>query len=106
MAQDFEEKRLNELALRAKYGSSAVFTRFLEPSLEKTVRHAAAQADVQAAFFGGYEGSERSVLGLWFYDEPDDAQFPVTALEITFRAADISSRVRTRQAPTPCSSAN
>ena len=39
-------------------------------------------------FFGGYEGSERSVLGLWFYDEPDDAQFPVTALEITFRAAD------------------
>ena len=39
-------------------------------------------------FFGGYEGSERSVLGLWFYEEPEDAQFPVSALEITFRNAD------------------
>ena len=39
-------------------------------------------------FFGGYEGAERTVLGLWFYEEPSDDEFPVSALEITFRAAD------------------
>ena len=37
-------------------------------------------------FYGGYEDSERKVLGLYFYDEIED--FPVTALEITFRKAD------------------
>ena len=37
-------------------------------------------------FFGGYQDSERKVLLLYFYEEIDD--FPVTALEITFRKAD------------------
>ena len=39
-------------------------------------------------FFGGYEGAERTVLGLWFYEEPSDSDFPGAALEITFRTAD------------------
>lgn len=38
------------------------------------------------SFFGGYENSERKVLGL-FYDEPD-GNFPVSALEFTFRSCD------------------
>lgn len=38
------------------------------------------------SFFGGYEGSERKVLGLYFYEEIKE--FPVSALEITFRKAD------------------
>ncbi|MEE1319695.1 MAG: YlmH/Sll1252 family protein [Ruminococcus sp.] len=38
------------------------------------------------SFFGGYENSERRVLGL-FFDEPDD-NFPVSALEFTFRTCD------------------
>ena len=37
-------------------------------------------------FFGGFEDCERAVLGLWFYDEIKD--FPITALEITFRKMD------------------
>lgn len=37
-------------------------------------------------FFGGYDDCERAVLGLWFYDEIKE--FPVSALEITFRKAD------------------
>lgn len=37
-------------------------------------------------FFGGYDDSERKILGLYFYDEID--VFPVTPLEITFRKAD------------------
>ena len=38
------------------------------------------------SFYGGYEGSERKVLGVYFYDEIEE--FPVTALEITFRKSD------------------
>lgn len=82
MAQDFEEKRLNELALRAKYGGNAVFTRFLEPSLEKTVRYAAAQADVQAAFFGGYEGAERRIAAFYQWEAPDESEYPLSCIEI------------------------
>ena len=37
-------------------------------------------------FYGGYDDCERAVLGLWFYDEIEE--YPVSALEITFRKAD------------------
>lgn len=37
------------------------------------------------SFFGGYESSERKVLGL-FYD--DSADFPVTALQFSYRKCD------------------
>lgn len=37
-------------------------------------------------FFGGYDDCERAVLGLWFYDEI--VEYPVSALEITYRKAD------------------
>lgn len=39
-------------------------------------------------FFGGYEGAERRVLCLWFDSQPDDAEFPVDALEFSFRKSD------------------
>jgi RNA-binding protein YlmH len=38
-------------------------------------------------FFGGYENSERKVLGL-FYDEVDTTAFPVSALEFKYRKCD------------------
>ena len=38
------------------------------------------------SFFGGYENSERKVLGL-FFDEPDN-NFPISALEFIFRSCD------------------
>ena len=84
MAQDFETKRLNELALRAKYGSNAVFTRFLEPSLENTVRFAAAQAEVKAAFFGGYEGAERRIAAFYPWEAPDESEYPLSCIEINW----------------------
>ena len=37
-------------------------------------------------FDGGYDGSERKMLALWYYDEPE--RFPMSALEISFRKAD------------------
>lgn len=38
-------------------------------------------------FFGGYEQSERKVLGL-FYDDPDESEFPVSAIVFKFRKCD------------------
>ena len=48
------EKRLNELALRAKHTGRACFTRFLEPSALPAVNAAAAHAGVEVALWGGY----------------------------------------------------
>ena len=59
--QELEKKRLNELALRARYSGAACFTRFLEPALERAARFAAAQAEVQIAFYGGFDGAERRI---------------------------------------------
>ena len=86
MAQDFEEKRLNELALRAKFGANAVFTRFLEPSAENTARRAAAQAEVQIAFSGGYEGAERRIAAFYRWEAPEEREYPLTCLEIKWNA--------------------
>lgn len=82
MPQDFEARRLNELALRAKYGSNAVFTRFLEPSLENTVRSAAAQAEVKAAFSGGYGGAERRIAAFFRWETPQEDMYPLSCIEI------------------------
>lgn len=38
------------------------------------------------SFYGGYESAERKVLCLDFYE--DNAEFPISALEFKFRAAD------------------
>jgi len=86
MAQDFEEKRLNELALRAKFGSLPVFTRFLEPSAENAARHAAAQAEVQIAFSGGYDGAERRIAAFYRWDAPEEWEYPLSCLEIKWNA--------------------
>ena len=59
--QELILKRLQELALRAKYASAPAFTRFLEPSLERAALSAAARAEVHAAFFGGYGDAERRI---------------------------------------------
>lgn len=86
MAQDFDVRRLNELALRAKYGSGTVFTRFLEPSLERDARSIAAQIGVQIAFFGGYEDAERKIAAFYPFDRPSDGEYPIICLEIGWNA--------------------
>lgn len=39
------------------------------------------------SFFGGFDGSERKMLGL-FFNEPDKAEFPISAIEFSFRSCD------------------
>lgn len=80
--QEITLKRLQELALRAKYASAPAFTRFLEPSLERAVLTAAAHAEVRAAFFGGYEGAERRIAAFWAEDAPAEQDYPLCCLEL------------------------
>lgn len=86
MAQDLELRRLNELALRAKFGSDAVFTRFLEPSIERDAGSIAAQTGVRIAFFGGYEDAERKIAAFYVDECPEDYQYPVVCLKINWNA--------------------
>lgn len=38
-------------------------------------------------FFGGYDDSERKMLGL-FFDEPSTSMFPICGIEFSFRKCD------------------
>ena len=81
-----DKKRFLELALRAVHTGNAQFTRFLEPAAERDVRSAANQAGAQVRFYGGYDGAERCIAA--YYDDvpPEDADYPLTALELRWNA--------------------
>ena len=84
--QDLTLKRLQELALRARYSSVPAFTRFLEPSLNRAVLSAAAQAEVHAAFWGGYEGAERCIAAFYADDAPQVWEYPLCCLEMKWNS--------------------
>ena len=76
------EKRLNELALRARHTGRICATRFLEPSALAMVNAAAAHAGVKATLWGGYEGAERRVAAFYADDPPEAADWPIRALRL------------------------
>lgn len=80
------QKRLNELALRARYGGAPAFTRFLEPAMERAARSAAARAGVQIALFGGYAGAERCIAAFYSGDAPQDWEYPLSCLEMKWNS--------------------
>jgi len=84
--QDLTLKRLQELALRARFSGVPGFTRFLEPSLKMAVLRAAAQAEVHAAFFGGFEDAERCIAAFYAEDEPQAWEYPLGCLELKWNS--------------------
>jgi len=86
MTAELDKKRLRELALRAKHGRTISFTRFLEPPMETEVRHAAAQAEVKAAFFGGFDEAERRIAAFYTDEIPEDWEYPLSCLEIRWNS--------------------
>jgi len=80
------QKRLSELALRARYSGAPAFTRFLEPAMERAARSAAARAEVQIALFGGYEGAERCIAAFYTGDAPQDWEYPLSCLELKWNS--------------------
>ena len=84
--QELTLKRLQELALRAKFSPQPSFTRFLEPALERAVQSAAAKAQVQAAFFGGWQDAERRIAAFYLGDAPQAWEYPIRCLELKWNA--------------------
>lgn len=76
------EKRLNELALRAKHSGRPCFTRFLEPSALGAVNAAAGRAGAKVALWGGYDAAERCVAAFYVDDDPEPGEWPVLALRL------------------------
>ena len=85
-ASDLDKKRLKELALRARHSMQPSFTRFLEPPMDMDVRHAAAQAEVKAAFFGGFADAERRLAAFYSGDAPEEWEYPLECLELTWNS--------------------
>jgi len=76
------DKRLNELALRARHTGRICATRFLEPSVLANVNAAAGRAGVKVALWGGYEGAERCVAAFYADDPPGAGDWPLLALRL------------------------
>lgn len=86
MTQELDKKRLRELALRARHSGRACFTRFLEPPMENDVRHAASQAEVKAAFFGGFDDAERRIAAFYADEAPEEWEYPLCCLELKWNS--------------------
>lgn len=80
--EDALEKRLNELALRAKHSGRTCYTRFLEPSALDCLHMAAGRAGVEVTLWGGYEGAERCVAAFYTADAPEAGEWPLLALRL------------------------
>lgn len=89
-----DKKRLEELALRARYTQTAQFTRFIDPARGNDVRAAANAAGVRSAMFGGYGGAERCVAAFFESEPPQPGDYPIAALEMRWNAkfADVGHR--------------
>ena len=82
MSSELEKKRLRELALRAAYGRSACFTRFLEPPMERECLAAANENGVRVAFHGGYVDAERRIAAFYDGDAPEAWEYPMSCIEL------------------------
>ena len=81
-----DQKRLEELALRAAYSARPAFTRFLEPSTLDMARAAANRAEVRVTFYGGYPEAERVIAAFYRDDPPEAWEYPLTTLRIDWNA--------------------
>ncbi|MGJ4849429.1 YlmH/Sll1252 family protein [Bacillota bacterium Meth-B3] len=79
-------KHLSDLARGAFKRGDARFSRFLDPAERAHARRAAAEAGVQAAFYGGYPDAERAVCAFYMADAPDEADWPVVCVRAAWDA--------------------
>lgn len=83
---DMELKRLEELAVRAARSGRGQFTKFLEPSMAAAARAAANQAGAKVVFRGGYEDAERVIAAFYEDQPPEDWEYPIETLRISWNA--------------------
>ncbi|MBE6883527.1 MAG: hypothetical protein E7487_02860 [Ruminococcaceae bacterium] len=84
--------RAGEIFISADTGKLgyARFIGFLDERAAEIVLAAAARVGFRnVCFFGGYEGAERVYLGVFpDYEEPNETEYPITAVELSYREAD------------------
>ena len=81
-----DEKRLNELALRAARRGDTAFTHFLDLNQIQLARMAAGRQAVQVVFCGGYENAERCMAAFYAGEAPQDEDWPIQIIRISWRA--------------------
>ena len=84
MKADLDRAHYADLCRAARRGRTC-FTRFLEPPLVVEAARAAREEGVEAAFFGGYEGAERSLAA--FYEGEPPERWPIECLRAEWNAA-------------------
>lgn len=84
MKDGLERAHFLDLCRAARRGQLR-FSRFLEPPLIAAATQAAREAGVEVAFFGGYEGAERTVAAFYEGDPPEC--WPIECLRADWNAA-------------------
>ncbi len=79
-------KRFDELALRAARRGEAAFTHFLDLNQIQRARMAAGRQGVNVTFCGGYENAERCMAAFYADEAPQDADWPIQIIRISWRA--------------------
>ena len=86
MADELFEKRLRELALRASRRGEAAFTHFMDLNQIQLAMAAAGRERVRLVLEGGYPDAERRVGAFYDAELPEDWQWPIQPVEISWRS--------------------
>lgn len=79
------EKRLRELALRSSRRGEAAFTHFMDLNQIQLAMAVAGRERVRLILEGGYPDAERRVGAFYDTEPPEDWQWPIQPVEISWR---------------------
>lgn len=83
---DMTQKRLDELAMRTARRGTPSFTHFLDMAQIQLARAAAARQRIDVAFYGGYAEAERCMAAFYDAEAPQEYEWPIQPMRITWRA--------------------
>lgn len=85
MADELFEKRLRELAMRASRRGGAAFTHFMDLNQIQLAMTAASKERVRLILEGGYPDAERRIGAFYDSEPPEDWEWPIQPVEISWR---------------------
>ena len=75
--------RARDLVKQCERGAAAKFSAFLDGAQQATISEKVAFYGLNVKMFGGYDGAERKILGVFpEWEEPEDSAFPISVLKI------------------------
>lgn len=83
------EAAIRDAVSRSERQDIPVFTAFLTETEQAAAEGLVRRAGAVYRFFGGYDGAERRMLGVFPPgSEPDDSRFPIDAVTVTVRSGE------------------